>query len=104
MASKKRKDGEFTTINIESINVNGISTVKMALLEDYVIETMPDVIGLQETKVNVDYLPPSMDIAGYNDAVNERTSDSKPGGGLAIYLEKYGQIQNFTMHQKPKPK
>ena len=85
MAPKKRKDGEFTSINIESLNINGISTVKMVLFEDYVIETMPDVIGLQETKVNIDNLPPSMDIAGYNHAVNERSSDNKPGGGLAIY-------------------
>ena len=53
MAPKKRKDGEFTSINIESLNINGISTVKMVLFEDYVIETMPDVIGLQETKVNI---------------------------------------------------
>ena len=85
MASKNSTSGEYTNINIETLNIDGISSIKMALLEDYMMESMPDVIGLQETKVNVDNLPPNMDIVGYNHAVNERTSDKKSGGGLVIY-------------------
>ena len=105
MAPKVKMHVEYTDIKVESLKINGISSEKMVLLEDYVVKTMPDVLELQETKVNVDNLPPSMDIEEYDYAVNERTSDQKPGGGLVIYWKDSlpGRIwTNPKMHKNSK--
>ena len=85
MREKMSNRGEYTNLCVESLNLNGVNSEKLFLLENYVIENEPDVLLLQETKVNVDSLPPNMNLAGYNLDVKERTSEQKAGGGLAMY-------------------
>ena len=85
MKEKMSNRGEYTNLCVESLNLNGVNSEKLFLLENYVIENEPDVLLLQETKVNADSLPPNMNLVGYNLDVKERTSEQKAGGGLAIY-------------------
>ena len=81
----KSRVQEYTTINIQSLNVDGLNEEKLALLEDYCIEERPDVLALQETKFSVESLPPNLEIEGYHYYVAERSELEKQGGGLIIY-------------------
>ena len=88
--------GEYTNIRIESLNLNGVNSEKLFLLENYVIENDPDVLLIQETKVNVDSLPPNMNLAGYNLDVKGRNSEQKSGGWFGNLLERTNCCKTMT--------
>ena len=86
-AMEKARAQEYTTINIQSLNVDGLNAEKLAVLEDYCIEERPDILALQETKFTVEALPPHLEIEGYHHYVTERTEHDKKGGGLIMYYK-----------------
>ena len=86
-AMEKARAQEYTTINIQSLNVDGLNAEKLAILEDYCIEERPDILALQETKFTVESLPPHLEIEGYHHYVTERTEHDKKGGGLIMYYK-----------------
>ena len=86
-AMAKARAQEYTTINIQSLNVDGLNAEKLAVLEDYCIEERPDILALQETKFTVEALPPHLEIEGYHHYVTERSEKDKKGGGLIMYYK-----------------
>ena len=86
-AITRAKAQEYTSINIQSLNVDGLNAEKLALLEDYCIEERPDILALQETKFTVEALPPNLEIEGYYHHVTERSEKDKKGGGLIMYYK-----------------
>ena len=72
-------------MNIVSWNVNGIRAIQKRGFLKWVQETQPDVLALQETKVNDDTLPDDLrDIAGYESRFSY-ASTRKGYSGVALY-------------------
>ena len=86
-AVTRAKVQEYTSINIQSLYVDGLNAGKLALLEDYCIEEWPDILALQGTKFTVEALPPNLQIEGYYHHVKERSEKDKKGGGLIMYYK-----------------
>ena len=101
-ASNKKKVQEYTTIDLQCLNVDGLNHEKLALLEDYCIEERPDILALQETKFTVESLPPNLDIEGYNHYVTERSEQDKKGGGLILYYKTEIPVRTWTRPGKNK--
>ena len=76
---------EVSALNIVSWNVNGIRAVQKRGFLEWVRETQPDVLAIQETKVNCDTLPDELrDIAGYESHYSYATT-RRGYSGVALY-------------------
>ena len=95
-AINRAKAQEYTTVSIQSLNVDGLNAEKLAILEDYCIEERPDFLALQETKFTVEALPPNLDIEGYQHYVKERSETDKKGGGLIMYYKSEIPVRTWT--------
>lgn len=72
-------------MNIVSWNVNGIRAIQKRGFLDWIQETRPDVLALQETKVNDDTLPDSLrDVPGYESHFSYATT-RRGYSGVAVY-------------------
>jgi exodeoxyribonuclease III len=71
-------------LKLISWNVNGLRAVWKKGFKDWVLQTQPDILGLQETKISADQLTPELtEIAGYT---SYWTHAQKKGySGVAIY-------------------
>jgi exodeoxyribonuclease-3 len=74
-------------IKITSWNINGIRAAERKGLREYINDTKPDILCLQETKAHVEQLDPSLiNIEGYTSCF---VSGEKKGySGVAIYTKK----------------
>ena len=95
-AMARAKAQEYTSVNIQSLNVDGLNAEKLAILEDYCIEERPDFLALQETKFTVESLPPNLEIEGYQHYVKERSETEKKGGGLIMYYKSEIPVRSWT--------
>lgn len=74
-------------MNIVSWNVNGIRAIQKRGFLEWVKKTQPDVLALQETKVNDDTLPDELrDIAGYESHYSY-ASTRRGYSGVALYTK-----------------
>jgi len=72
-------------LNIVSWNVNGIRAIQKRGFLDWVHEAKPDVLALQETKVNDDTLPENLrDVPGYESHFSY-ASTRRGYSGVAVY-------------------
>lgn len=75
----------MNALNIVSWNVNGIRAIQKRGFLDWLQETQPDVLALQETKVNDDTLPGELrDVAGYESHFSY-ASTRRGYSGVALY-------------------
>ena len=95
-AIARAKAQEYTSVDIQSLNVDGLNAEKLAILEDYCIEERPDFLALQETKFTVESLPPNLEIEGYHHYVKERSETEKKGGGLIMYYKSEIPVRSWT--------
>ena len=95
-SKSKTKLQEYTEIDIQSLNVDGLNSEKLSMIEDYCLEESPDVLAIQETKFTVESLPPHLDIDGYKYFVTERSEQDKKGGGLIMYYKDEIPVRSWT--------
>lgn len=83
-------------MNIVSWNVNGIRAVQKRGFLEWVGDTQPDVLALQETKVNDDTLPTELrDIAGYESHFSY-ASTRRGYSGVAVYSKTSPRAVDLT--------
>ena len=87
---------EMASINIQCLNIDGMNEEKLTLLEDHMLDDGPDIMGIQETKLTKEALPPNLEISGYHYHVMERSETQKMGGGLIIYHKEDIPIRSWT--------
>ena len=68
---------EMASINIQCLNIDGMNEEKLTLLEDHMLDDGPDIMGIQETKLTKEALPPNLEISGYHYHVMERSETQK---------------------------
>ena len=91
---------EVSALNIVSWNVNGIRAVQKRGFLEWVRETQPDVLAIQETKVNDDTLPGELrDIAGY-ESYFSFASTRRGYSGVALY----SKASNVSKPSNPAPR
>ena len=81
-------------LKIIALNVNSIIRhTRRANLKEFIGKTNPDILLLNETKLNKNY---KVAFDGYNMARNDRPADQR-GGGTATLIKKAFQIPNLLL-------
>jgi exodeoxyribonuclease-3 len=86
----------MNNLRLLSRNVNGLRAIHKKGFYGWLIKDMPDVLCLQETKVQDDQIPPQLkSIPGYFSYFN--SGDRKGYGGVGLYSRKEPESVKFTL-------